>query len=181
MVKIIASYSVYYCFQNLLNKCGTIFGRAQETAGTSANQGPSSRHCSFSTNCLNPDYANQGPSSSTAIDAINSSFNTIRSQDKGLPNSAAPRQPQMQQDVASRGQDKGTRGLFINDGDWSSIASFLIRDEDVCPTCLEEYTPRIRRSHKMFSSLSTSVVYMSGRREKRKMSVCGKLMEFEAN
>ncbi|MCD7445926.1 hypothetical protein HAX54_024626 [Datura stramonium] len=161
------------CFQNLLNKCGTIFGRAQETAGTSANQGPSSTTAVVSVNSscntirsqdralpnsaaprqpqmqqdvafrrqdkgtshsrvepepdieidadveitqkllktdklLKSDYANQGPSSSTAIDAINSSFNTIRSQDRGLPNNAAQRPPQMRQDVAFRRQDKGT-------------------------------------------------------------------------
>ncbi|CAN4124622.1 unnamed protein product [Withania somnifera] len=74
------------CFQKLINKCGIIFGQAQETAGSSANQ---------------------GPSSSTALVSINSSCNTISSQDRGLPNSATPRQLQIQEDVAFRRQDRG--------------------------------------------------------------------------
>ncbi|KAM3203442.1 E3 ubiquitin-protein ligase isoform X1 [Capsicum annuum] len=75
------------CFQNLISKCGAIFGPAQQTAGTSANQ---------------------VPSSSTSLASINSSHNTISSQDRGLPSIAAPRQPQIQEDVAFRRQDKGT-------------------------------------------------------------------------
>ncbi|KAF3646887.1 putative MADS-box protein CMB1-like [Capsicum annuum] len=69
------------------HQCGAIFGPAQQTAGTSANQ---------------------VPSSSTSLASINSSHNTISSQDRGLPSIAAPRQPQIQEDVAFRRQDKGT-------------------------------------------------------------------------
>lgn len=57
---------------------------------------------------LKSDSANQGPSSSTAVVSINSSYNTSMSQDRGLPNTAAPRQSQMQQVVAFKQQDKRT-------------------------------------------------------------------------
>ncbi|PHT29687.1 hypothetical protein CQW23_30726 [Capsicum baccatum] len=57
---------------------------------------------------LQSDSDNQGMTSSTAVSAIDTSRNTIMSQDRGLPNSAAPREPQMQQDVALRQPDKTT-------------------------------------------------------------------------
>lgn len=52
--------------------------------------------------------ANQGPSSSTVVVTNNSSCNTISSQGRVLSNNAAPRQPQVQQEVAFRRQDKST-------------------------------------------------------------------------
>ncbi|KAJ8570040.1 hypothetical protein K7X08_006617 [Anisodus acutangulus] len=190
------------CFQNLIDKCGTIFGQAQQTAGISANQ---------------------GPSSSTVLVGISSSCNTIRSQDRGLSNSAARRQPQMQQDVAFRRQDKGTshsrvepepdidanveitQKLLTADRllksdceggskeccpespkDYSSKMVTGVQyevssseDEDVCPTCLEEYTPE---NPKIFTKCShhyhLSCIYEWQERSE-KCPVCGKLMEFE--
>ncbi|XP_060215064.1 E3 ubiquitin-protein ligase At3g02290-like [Lycium barbarum] len=193
------------CFQNLINKCGTIFGQAQETAGTSASQ---------------------GPSSSTNVVGVNSSFNTIRSQqDRGLPISTASRQPQMQQqDATLRRHDKGTshsrvepepdidadveitqkllgKGKLLKSDceggskecrpesppkDYSSKIVTGVQyevssseDEDVCPTCLEEYTPENPKiSTKCCHHYHLSCIYEWQMRSE-KCPVCGKLMEFE--
>lgn len=273
------------CFQNLIHKCGTIFGQAQETARTSANQGLSSSTAVVSTNSscntirsqdrglpnsaaprqlqmqedvafrrqdkgtthsrvepepdidvdieitqkllkadklLKSECANQGPSSSTAVVSINSSCNTIMSQDSGLPNTAAPRQPQMQQDVAFKQQDKRTSHSRVEpkpDADVKitgkllgadtvlksncdrgskecrpespkkNYSSMMVtgvqyevsssEDEDVCPTCLEEYTPE---NPKILTKCShhyhLSCIYEWQERSE-KCPVCGKLMEFE--
>ncbi|PHT71927.1 hypothetical protein T459_22712 [Capsicum annuum] len=102
--------------------CGAIFDPAQQTAGTSANQVSSSSTSLASINSsrntissqdrdklLKSDFVNQEPSSLTAVVSINSSCNTIKPQDGGLPNSAAPRQPQML-------QDKGTSHPQVDPG-----------------------------------------------------------------
>ncbi|XP_015074914.1 E3 ubiquitin-protein ligase Praja-1-like [Solanum pennellii] len=262
------------CFQNLINKCGTIFGQAQGTAGTSVNQGPPSStapnaiNSSCNTirsqdrrlpnsaapprrlqiqedvafrrqekgishsrvepepdvdayiettqkllkagNLLKSDSAHQGSSSSTAGVTINSSRNTIMSRDRGLPNTAAPRQPQIQQDVAFKQQDKRTSHSRVEpepaDVEITVGADTLLKsncdggskecrpemmvtavqhdvcsseDEDVCPTCLEEYTPE---NPKILTKCShhyhLSCIYEWQERSET-CPVCGKLMEFE--
>ncbi|KAL3336579.1 hypothetical protein AABB24_029301 [Solanum stoloniferum] len=178
------------CFQNLINKCGTIFGQAQGTAGTSVNQ---------------------GPPSSTAPNAINSSCNTIRSQDRRPDSAAPPRRLQIQEDVAFRRQDKGTSHSRVEpepdadveitvgvdtllksncDGGSKECRPEMMvtavqhdvcssEDEDVCPTCLEEYTPE---NPKIFTKCShhyhLSCIYEWQERSET-CPVCGKLMEFD--
>ncbi|OIS95895.1 PREDICTED: E3 ubiquitin-protein ligase At3g02290-like [Nicotiana attenuata] len=191
------------CFQNILNTCGAVFGRAQETAVTSANQ---------------------GPSSSTVVVTNNSSCNTISSQGRVLPNNVAPRQPQVQQQVALGRQDKGTSHSRVEPEPVGNAdveitqrllqADKLIKsdceggckegcpespekenlskletgfqyavssseDEDVCPTCLEEYTPE---NPKILTKCShhyhLSCIYEWQERSE-KCPVCGKLMQFE--
>ncbi|CAN4122032.1 unnamed protein product [Withania somnifera] len=203
------------CFQKLINKYGTIFGQAQATAGTSANQSrsPSTALVSINSSCntissqgrglpnsaapgqlqiqedvaftrqykgtshsriepvpdmdadvaipqkllkvdkpLKSDSANQGPSTSTGIVAINSSCNTIRSQDGYLANSAAPRQPQMQQVVALRQQDKGTSPPRVEP------EPDIDADVEITQKLLKTKLPK---SHSANQALSSSIAVVS--------------------